>query len=323
MSSKSIVYALRFTLCALLLSLAACTGKPTIDVHFNRFEQLLFDTPLPQLQSTLSANRQSYSTPLLNLMPDDPQFMHALSDFVTDPEVRRIYTVTDSLYHDLSWLEKELADALLLSRKLCPELQYTGFYTLLTADFDDYRNRVFCTDHELALSIDRYAVACLPGIVPSYIQNLSQPQYIAADCMAAIARANIALPDADLSLLDYAIAEGKALYYVQQTLPRAHDTIVLRYSSDQLGWIKANVEQVWGWLLKNNLLYSTDITHLRNLIDDAPHTNAFGPSSAPRTTSYIGLQIVSRYMKRSGATIHQLFENTDSRSILTTSAWRP
>ena len=72
-----------------------------------------------------------------------------------------------------------------------------------------------------------------------------------------------------------------------------------------------------------SLLYSTDIGQFHNIIDDAPHTNAFGQASAPRTTAYIGLQIVNRYMKKSGATMQQLFDNTDSRAILTASGWRP
>ena len=323
MNSRVTSYRLRVTVFAAMLLLAGCSGKTGNSVHFYRFEHMLFNTPIPQLQKTLVDSLPRYNTPLLNVVPGDPQFMQALAGFVSDPEVRRIYNVTDSLYGDLAWLETELSKALKRSHILIPELHYTGFYTLVTADFDDYRNRVFCSDNELALSIDRYAVGSLPGAVPAYIEHLSSREYIAADCMAAIARAHIALPDGDLTLLDYAVAEGKAIFYVQQTLPHTHDTIALRYTGEQLEWVKGNVESVWGWLIQNKLLYSTDIGQFRNIIDDAPHTNAFGQSSAPRTTAYIGLQIVSRYMKKSGATMQQLFDNTDSRSILTTSGWRP
>lgn len=309
-------------LLAALLLLTACSGGGDT-VRFNRFERLLFNTPMENLQKTLDDSMQVYSTPLLNVAPHDQQYMQALGAFVSDDVVRHIYNVTDSLYGDLGWLEEELGEALKRSRKVCPEMTYDGFYTLVTADFDDYRNRVFCTDHELALSIDRYAVGSLPGAVPAYIERLSRPEYIAADCMEAIARANIVLPDGDLTLLDYAIAEGKAIYYAQQTLPHAHDTILLRYTADQMAWMKANTEQVWGWMIQNKMLYTTDLSQLRNIIDEAPHTNAFGQSSAPRTTSYIGLQIVSRYMKKSEATMQQLFNNSDSREILSTSGWRP
>jgi uncharacterized protein YjaZ len=71
------------------------------------------------------------------------------------------------------------------------------------------------------------------------------------------------------------------------------------------------------------MLYSTDLVSFHNLIDDAPKTNAFGDGSAPRTTSYIGWQIVRRYMKKSGTSMSSLLEETDSRKILTESGWRP
>ena len=282
---------LKYILAAAALLLGACNNGG-VDVRFHRFERLLFDTPTESLQQVLDDSLQVYSTPLLNVAPHNQQYMQALGAFVNDPAVRRIYTVSDSLYRDLGWLEKTLGKALQRSNKLCPEMTYDGFYTLITADFEDYRNRVFCTDHELALSIDRYAVGKLPGTVPAYIERISRPEYIAADCMEAIARANTVLPDGDLTLLDYAIAEGKAIYYAQQTLPKAHD-------------------------------YTTDLSQIRNIIDEAPHTNAFGQNSAPRTTSYIGWQIVSRYMKKSGASMQQLLYNSDSREILSTSGWRP
>ena len=68
---------------------------------------------------------------------------------------------------------------------------------------------------------------------------------------------------------------------------------------------------------------SKDRVQFQNFCDEAPKTNAFGDDSAPRTTDYIGWQIVRRYMKKSGATMQQLFDETDSQKILSESGWRP
>jgi hypothetical protein len=87
--------------------------------------------------------------------------------------------------------------------------------------------------------------------------------------------------------------------------------------------MEENLENVWGWLIQNDVLFSTDMAKLRNLLDDAPKTNAFGDGSAPRTNAYIGWQIVKQYMKKSGASLGKLFAETDSRKILETSGWRP
>lgn len=305
---------------AMLLA-ASCTGSgKNGDVHLLRFEQFLFG-------SDSRATAADFDTPLLNYRPDDPAFMAAVADFTADPVIRDIYHITDSLFHDMGTTEKALGAAMSRAAKLCPEMHYDRFYTLITADFDDYQNRVFCNSHELAISIDRYALPCMGRYqhfgMPAYMVRMSTADHIVPDCMAAIAREHIVLPDGEMTLLDYAIAEGKALYFVDQTLPGTADTLKLRYSKAQLEWMKKNTANVWSWLLQNKLLFSTDPTLFRNLVDDAPKTNAFGDNSAPRTICYIGWQIVKAYMKKSGASMQQLLEETDSQKILNQSGWRP
>lgn len=318
----------RYTRYLLLLALlAAGCGRGAEPVTIHRFEQLLFDTPADQLPTVLAQQRDTYNSPLLNVAPDNPVYMEMLGYYLNDRTVRHIYRVTDSLFHDLSWLEKELGKAMKRAREVCPEVDYQRFYTLVTADMENYAERVFCHERDMAISIDCYAMGEAGELqmfgIPAYIERLCTREHIASDCMSAAARNHIELPEGDLTFLDYAVDEGKTLYFLDQVLPDVHDSIKLRYSDEQLHWMEANVENVWGWLIQNQMLYSTDLSQLRNILNDAPKTNAFGEGSAPRTGDYIGWQIVKRYMKKSGATVSQLFAETDSRKILEQSGWRP
>lgn len=299
------------------LAFAAC-GHKAEPVKINRFEQFLFDH---------RGNATDFDSPLLNYEPNNPDFVMAVEEFVSDPIVRRIYDITDSLYHDLSWLEQDLGDAMAKAHEVCPEMDYRFFYTLVTADFANYANRVFCNGTDMAISIDCYALGETEEMqmfgVPTYIMNLCTREHILPDCMATAARNHIELPEGDLTFLDYAIAEGKTLYFLDQVLPSTPDTLKIRYTEVQLEWMEENVENVWGWLIQNKALFSNDMAQLRNLTDDAPKTNAFGEGSAPRTGAYLGWQIVKQYMKKSGSTMSELFKETDSRKILTESGWRP
>jgi hypothetical protein len=296
-------------------------------VRFHRFERLLFDTPTESLQQVLDDSLQVYSTPLLNVAPHNQQYMQALGAFVNDPAVRRIYTVSDSLYRDLGWLEETLGKALQRSNKLCPEMTYDGFYTLITADFQNYDTRVFCYNREMAISIDRYAVGAMGEKshfgLPDYLVALSSRDYLLRDCLAAAAMDHISLPQKELTLLDYIVYSGKILYFLDQVLPDTPETVKLRYSADQFAWMQQNEKEVWGWLVQKQLLFSTDRLELRNLTGEAPKTNAFGDGSAPRTSEYLGWQIVKAYMAKSGASMSQLFAETDSQKILEQSGWRP
>lgn len=300
-----------------LLVFSSC-GKKAEPVEILRFEQFLFNH---------EGNAADFDTPLLNYHPDDPAFMAMLNDFVSDPIVHRVYEITDSLYHDLSWLEQDLGDAMAKAHEQCPEVSYRFYYTLITADFGNYANRVFSNGTDMVISIDNYTLGEVEEMqmfgVPTYIMNLCTREHILPDCMAAAAREHIELPDGDLTFLDHAIAEGKTLYFLDQVLPSTPDTLKIRYTKEQMDWMEENLENVWGWLIQNDMLFSADLTKLRNLLDDAPKTNAFGEGSAPRTGNYIGWQIVKQYMKKSGSTMSELFKETDSRKILTESGWRP
>ena len=259
-------------LCIVVTGLcAASCGEKAAPVKIHRFEQFLFAN---------EGNAADFNTPLLNYNPVDPAFMAALNDFRDDPMVRRLYAVTDSLYHDLSWLEQDLGDAMARAHELCPEVSYSYFYTLVTADLGNYPNRIFSNLTDMAISIDNYALGHVEELqrfgIPSYITRLCRREYIAADVMAAAARNHIELPEGDMTFLDYAIAEGKTLYFLDQVLPSTPDTIKLRYSQAQLDWMTENAENVWGWLIQNKVLFSNDMTQLNNLVDDAPKTNAFG-----------------------------------------------
>lgn len=290
-------------------------------VKIHRFEQFLFANPDDH------SSAADFDSPLLNYHPEDAEYMAYLHSFVSDPDIQYIYHKTDSLYHDLSWLEQDLGNAMCRAHDLCPDIVYNHYYTLLTADFESYDTRVFCYDRDLAISIDRYALPSMKErnffMMPAYLVNLSTREHILADCMAAVAMDHIALPEDDLTLLDYAIYRGKILYFLDQVIPDVHDSIKIRYTSAQLDWMKDNIENVWGAFIQKQLLFSTDKGELHNLIGEGPKTNAFGDGSAPRVCDYLGWQIVKKYMSETGTSLADLFADTDSRKILNQSQWRP
>lgn len=309
------------------LMMAGCGGRSE-KVHFHRFEQLLFGTPADQIATELKAHADEFNSELILLYPDEPEFVQMTQEFVSDPVMRDIYRITDSMYHDLSDIERQLGRALARAYKLCPKMHHVErFYTMVTGDFNtDYR--VFTNDIDLCVCLDQYALGAMERYqyfgMPNYMVRTFRRERIVPDCIMTLAQPYVVEWDnGKLSLLDYAIADGKKLYFVEKTLPGIADTLLLNYTGEQLDWMEKNVGDVWGWMIQNKALYSTDIHTFQNLLDEAPHTNAFGSGSAPRTAAYIGWQIVRAYMKRSHCTMQQLLDETDSQKILTASAWRP
>lgn len=298
------------------------------NVEIQRFEQVLFDTPTDQLPTQLRQFASNYTSPLLPIYPDDQLYLSQLSQFVADPTVRDIYDITVKQYPNLHWLEKELSAALAKAAKLDDEIDVDLFATYVSG-LSDYEQRV-AVDREsgsVRISLDHYAVGGMEKYayfgLPIYIVERCDSAHLATDIMAAIARQYVAIPDEnDVTMLDIMISEGKVLYFLDQVMPRTADYIKMRYSEEQMEWMRHNESNVWAYFIQNNLLYEKDFSRYHNFVDEAPKTNAF-KDSAPRTTHYIGWQIVRQYMEHSKCSIKELFANTDSQQILHTSQYKP
>ena len=318
----------QIVLLALTLLVAACSHqKSSNSIHFQRFEQELFETPFGQLQQHLVEVQPQYNTPLLNLQPQNPQFMEMLAGFVADPVVKDVYEITQKAFPSMEPYEAALAEPIAKMEQLIPGTSYKHFYTMVSCQFD-YSHRVFCDDESVVVSIDQYALSEMESYSyfgsPLYLAALSQPQYLVCDILAAMARQRVAFTEnEDVTLLDHIIAEGKVMYLLEQLLPKEADTLRLRYTEEQLRWMKSNEAQVWSYFIKNKLLYETDYMRYHNFIDEAPKTNAFR-DSAPRTTVYIGWQIVRQYMKKNKqVSLAELFDNANAQEILSQSGYRP
>lgn len=325
---------LKKTLSVLLTLAVACliscnsSSHSLHQVKIQRFEQTLFDTPNDQLQAKLRQFATNYNSPLLPIYPDDQLYMSQLSQFISDPTVRDIYDITRQQYPDLRWLEKELTIALDNATHLDDEINISRFATYVSG-LSDYEQRI-AVDRQsgsVRISIDHYAVGAMEKYsyfgLPMYIVERCDSAHLATDIMAAIARQYVTMPDDnDVTMLDIMIAEGKVLYFLDKVMPRKADNIKIRYSEDQLEWMRQNESNVWSYFIQNNLLYEKDFSRYHNFVDEAPKTNAF-KDSAPRTTHYIGWQIVRQYMANTKSTLHDLFANTNSQQILQQSGYKP
>ncbi|MBR1798384.1 MAG: hypothetical protein IJ761_00595 [Bacteroidales bacterium] len=288
---------------------------------------MLFKTDEANLHHALKQHRKEYDSRLLNVMPDDELYMQELYGFVSDEQMQDVYRLTDSMYHDLSWLEFDLGRALSILHEKDSSIAPKRFYTMVTGDYSNYDRRVFCYDDDVVISIDHYILPQLQRErnygIPNYIVNLCRKEYIVSDCIAEIVRAHTSVDEENMTMLDYMIAEGKALYTTSVAIPDVEDTILFRYTLSQLKWMKESEGSVWAWFIQNNLLFSTDWFQFHNFVDDAPKTNSFGEGSAPRTTGYIGYKIVEAYMKNTKSSISDLLPEPDSRAILQKSSYRP
>lgn len=312
-----------------LLLFVGCRDKSSDnDIEIVRYEKLLFETPQQEMSAALKTFASENPTPLLTLYPDDPNFLKQIEEYVADPVVKDIYAITTKRYGDLTWLQRALSEAMKKAVKVDDEIKMTKVITLVSG-MDDYDRRINI-DRESGtayIGLDLYALPMMEKYnyfnMPMFIVERCDSAYIASDFMAALARKYIVAPEEkSVCMLDFMISEGKVLYFLDQVMPDVEDKIKIRYTAEQMEWMKKNESQVWTYYIKNDLLYEKDFARYHNFVDEAPKTNAFN-NSAPRTTDYIGWQIVKSYMKASGKSIKELFDNNNSQQILQESGYKP
>lgn len=297
------------------------------DIEVMRLERVIMDSNEVALPAALRQFADTLASPLLTLMPEDPQFMAMVMQYRRDSTMLLLDGLVQQRYGSLTWLERTLTDAVARLSEQDPAIRLRKVATYVGSG--GYPDRVHADreSNTVTVAIDQYVAPMTEpyGYLgdPLYQVHLSDSAYLATDCLAALAQEYIAMPPEPWMLLDYMVAEGKELYVLDQALPHTADSIKIRYTRQQMRWMEQHEEKVWATLLQNQLLFSTDATRFHNLIDEAPKTNAFGNESAPRTVEYIGWQIVRRYMKNSGSSLHDLLEETDAKKILNASGYRP
>lgn len=316
---------------AIALSLVSCK-KRHVDVSITRFDEIFFETPTNELADKLKEFQSEFPIEVLNNTPDDPQYLATLLEIRNDSSMRNIYNITHNKYKDLGWLEEELGDALGIAQKENDEIDIEHFCTYIYQfEFpeESYKYRIIADREKksvlinlemYALDVEQYQYLGLP----TYMANLCKKEYLASDIMAEIARQYIAKPqNREPNLLDLIIEEGKVLYFLDEVMPKKEDHLKIRYTPEQLEWCKKNEKNIWTYFIQNNMLYDKDLLKYQNFYDEAPKTNAF-KDSAPRTTQYIGWQIVRSYMKNNKkCDMKELFENNDSQGILMASKYKP
>jgi uncharacterized protein YjaZ len=94
------------------------------------------------------------------------------------------------------------------------------------------------------------------------------------------------------------------------------------YTPEEYTWCGQNEKMLWKYIIENKHLYTPDILTVTKYFSGVPQT--FIADDAPGDLgSWIGWQIVSKYMNNTKTTVESLINNTDYMEILSKSKYKP
>jgi len=247
-----------------------------------------------------------------------------LLDFNKYCQDYQIPTKIESKFSDLSKLKSELEQAFKYYKYYFPNQAIPEIYTY----FSNFSQSVITDEGLIGIGLDKYlGVDCelYPRLgFDSYKVRRMHTKMVVVDGMRALAIGEFPYNDSTDNLISQIVHEGKIQYFLDAMLPFTSDTLKFAYTQSQFEWAEHNESNMWGNLVENQLLFSTDALTIRKMVGDGPFTSLFANNSAPRAGAFLGWKIIHKYMQNNpGISLPELMLNTDYQGILNSAKYKP
>jgi len=298
-----------------------------VSLDFIRFDRLLFDnaTDFKVIHKKYPSFCDLFTYRIINIGGyGEEQFSENLGKFLTDTLILNVRRIVETQFGDGLQLEKSMKEAFGYYHYHFPEKKIPQVFTYISG----FNQSVVIDEGLLGIGLDKYL-----GRNCRYYYQLGIPEYkiikmykerIPADAMYAWGSSEFEKKGGESTLLSQMIHEGKLLYFVDAMMPEVPDTVKIGFTREQLDWCKKNEAKMWSALIENKMLYSTKRMDIIRYTGEAPTTSGFPLDSPGRTGSWIGWQVVRKFMEKNRDTsLPQLMQNTDSQNILNISGYYP
>lgn len=335
-------YNTRFWLIVVACSLLAACGQDRLDmdvsdvkvgaVKVKRFDRDFFVLNADNISKSLPELRANYPG-FADLFINNILCQRGLTDsscvpeiirFVSDNDMRKAYEDCQKTFPDLDLVEEQLTDVFRHYRYYYPNAKLPRVIAMMSG----FNYGIAAADSVFSIGLEMYL-----GPKSQFYEMLHYPQYKRVNMRKEYIVNDLvqfwmskAYPEKGKSatLLNEMIYKGKILYLSDALMPQAPDSIKIGFTKKQLDWCVENESNMWGFLIKNKLLYSNDITTVTKFTGEAPFTTGFVKESPGRTGVWLGWRIVKSYMNNNpNVTFDQLMQEMDAQKILASSKYKP
>ncbi|WP_461631117.1 gliding motility lipoprotein GldB [Labilibaculum euxinus] len=300
-----------------------------LEVKIQRFEQELFavkqESDLNQLRQQYPDVLQLYSNKVIGLGDsDDSDYMVYLNKFLTDSTMNQVADSVAKKFPTLDKEEKELTNAFKYLKYYFPEKPVPNCCSQISG----FNQSIVVAQNLIGISLDKYlgkycAFYSYLG-TPMYARENMIPERIVQDVVLAYALTEFPFTPLKDDLISNMIYQGKIRYFLQAMMPQKSEADVMKYSQKELEWCEENDELMWGYIIEQKHLFTSEYRTVIKYINDGPFTPGMPQESPSRTGIWIGWQIVKEYMaKHPEVTINQLMTENDYAAILRESAYQP
>ena len=332
---------MRYLIPFLLLFLFSCSGgkdKPDVshikvDLPVERFEQDFFRIDTNNISGGLAHLRNAYPhffptfmQHILQLNPMDPASLHILQQIMGS--YRSLYDTLMPKYKNFDPIRSDIAEGFRYVKFYYPQYRVPRLITFVaTLDAPG----VVLTNEYLAIGLQQFAGKNFGGyqipevqqLYPVYISRRFDKEYIAPNAMKAVV--DDIYPDQSTGkpMIEQMIEKGKQWYLLDHFLPDAPDSLKTGFTGKQLRWLNENEGNAWGYIIKNENIYSIDPPVIQTYIGEAPFTQGMPETSPGNIGQWFGWKIVQAFAQKNKELTLQQVLQTAPRAIFEGAKYKP
>jgi uncharacterized protein YjaZ len=304
-------------------------NTPVEPIHISRFEKDLYrliESDTPDLKEKIIT---AYPTMLKVIElgicriqdTQNTDFFEWLVSYYSEPTLNNLYRDVLKKFENIETIETNLSAGFHYFKTNFQTMQIPAVYMHISG----LQQNVLVDDSLLSISIDKYMGADYPlyqGFFKESELHKMDPDYIVSDYLRAWLISEYPFKGNDRILFECMIYEGKINYIIKQALPKVLPEILMGYNSSDYQWCKKNEKHLWNQILERKHLFTPDVATTHRYFSDMP--SVFISDNAPGNLgSWIGWQIVTKYMNRAKVSPEELMINADYQEILRISKYKP
>jgi hypothetical protein len=302
------------------------SGEP---VHINRFDKDLFqwiESDTPELLKKVVSDYPGmlrYTGLSIFGMNDTSHtvFFDRIINYYSEPTLNKLYRDALKVYDQIETVEVSLGSGLHFLKTCFPSMQIPAVYMHVSG----LQNNTLVADGLLSISIDKYLGVDYPlyrDHFPEYRRRKMTPENMVPDYLKAWLISEYPFKGNVRVLLDRMIYEGKIKYIIHNALPQVLPEVLLGFTSGEYQWCKRYEKMIWNAIIERKQLFEPDAATTERYFAERP--SDFLSDDAPGDLgSWVGLQIVTKYMERTKESIETLMMNNDYQEILSKSRYKP
>ncbi|NPA35946.1 MAG: gliding motility protein GldB [Chlorobi bacterium] len=280
---------------------------------------------LPALKEKYGSYLEAISVKVLRIgSVEDEKYPENLKAFLEYDANKDVFRKLDSLYPDINTLKPEIEQAFKYYKYYFPDKLTPDVYFHISG----FNQSVVVDSAWLSVSLEKYlGENCIFYKwleIYQYLRRQMIPQKIVPDMMKAIALTEFSYRPEKYNLLNSMVYQGKVLYFIKSTCPELPDTLLFDFTEKQLKWTKEFESDIWGYMIEQKHLFSTDRLVIQKYTGDGPFNSYLGKDSPGKIGGYFGYKIVDKFMnKNKNITLKELMEIQNGQKILSQSGYAP